>query len=451
MGYAYAMKRLLVIALLVLLGPAEFHAAIVVGNVQSGRDSARAQIPPTATIPNFIFTGIGLDHKIRLEWSSAASSSVDGYAFEGYTLFQSRSPWGAWQRVANWDISNGVDTIWDSVFSTETGRIEYVPVRYGTNNGLVYSFETSQNPLSSTRLYNQNNYYFRIEPYSYCASCTPKTLSSAATVTVTPLGEEPLQVNLTDWPVSQGGNGHWYAVLPLQLPWTRALTAVDSQVLNGKGAHLATIESQEENDFVLHSVLAGLASPSQYDGFWLGARDSNNQAWRWITGEAFGYSNIAPGMSGYDHDSNAIAVAGPLNSRSQTPPGSWFGIPCYYPCEYCQWAVMEWDEFSPTDVTDQSNVNLPLRFELQQNYPNPFNPSTTIAFQLPHTGHVSIEVFDVLGRHVASIFDGALSSGRHFVTWDGHTDRGQPVPSGVYLYHMKTGEFSAHRKMLLLK
>ncbi|MEW6051843.1 MAG: S8 family serine peptidase [Candidatus Zixiibacteriota bacterium] len=79
-------------------------------------------------------------------------------------------------------------------------------------------------------------------------------------------------------------------------------------------------------------------------------------------------------------------------------------------------------------------------------FPNPFNPSTEIGFELPTASHVRLEVFNVLGQHVATLVDGPMESGRHSVAWDGSN-----AASGIYLYRFQTGSFVMSRKMLLVK
>ena len=85
-------------------------------------------------------------------------------------------------------------------------------------------------------------------------------------------------------------------------------------------------------------------------------------------------------------------------------------------------------------------------FTLGQNYPNPFNPETTITFTLPARSAVSLVVYDVLGRRVATLVDGSLSAGPHLAVWDGRA-----CASGVYFYRLLATGFARTNKMLLLK
>jgi hypothetical protein len=89
---------------------------------------------------------------------------------------------------------------------------------------------------------------------------------------------------------------------------------------------------------------------------------------------------------------------------------------------------------------------LPREFALHPNRPNPFNPTTQIAYDLPRASVVSLKVFDVLGREVATLADGVQPAGSHTVLFNG-----SELASGVYLCRLQAGDFSATQKMVLLK
>lgn len=89
---------------------------------------------------------------------------------------------------------------------------------------------------------------------------------------------------------------------------------------------------------------------------------------------------------------------------------------------------------------------LPLEYALAQNYPNPFNPSTSIKFQIKESGHVTLLVYDHLGREVMRLVDRPMDIGHHSVTVK--ADR---LASGVYFYRIRVNDFTDTRKMLLLK
>jgi hypothetical protein len=107
-------------------------------------------------------------------------------------------------------------------------------------------------------------------------------------------------------------------------------------------------------------------------------------------------------------------------------------------------------EGTATDVDDDPLL-IPGGFHLAQNYPNPFNPSTTIEYRLPAPAHVSLVVFNILGRRVRVLVDAPRASGPHTVRWDGRDDTGRAVASGVYFYRLSADGMSRTRKMMLIK
>ncbi|MEA2062236.1 MAG: FlgD immunoglobulin-like domain containing protein, partial [Gemmatimonadota bacterium] len=108
---------------------------------------------------------------------------------------------------------------------------------------------------------------------------------------------------------------------------------------------------------------------------------------------------------------------------------------------------------------------LPGAFSLHPNVPNPFNPSTTIGYTVPEGSgggvrgdggtsrerKVSLEVFNLRGRLVKTLVSGLHVPGCYAVNWEGTNEAGHQLPSGVYFYRMKAGDFMQTRKMVLLK
>ena len=84
-------------------------------------------------------------------------------------------------------------------------------------------------------------------------------------------------------------------------------------------------------------------------------------------------------------------------------------------------------------------------------FPNPFNPRTTLAFRLPADGHARLEVFDVAGRRVATVWDGPAVAGVTRVVWDGVDSQGRPVPSGTYFGRLMAGEVTRAKTMMLVR
>ena len=104
----------------------------------------------------------------------------------------------------------------------------------------------------------------------------------------------------------------------------------------------------------------------------------------------------------------------------------------------------------PVYVEQPKNAVVPEEYTLFQNYPNPFNPSTTIRFALPERAQVSLVIYDVLGRSVASLIQGARNRGTYNVTWDGRSG-GRPVSSGMYVAVLRINNRTLSRKLLLVK
>jgi FlgD Ig-like domain len=97
------------------------------------------------------------------------------------------------------------------------------------------------------------------------------------------------------------------------------------------------------------------------------------------------------------------------------------------------------------------SVGAPRDCKLHPNFPNPFNPSTKIAFELPKASHVSLIIYDVLGREVAEIANQNYPAGYNEITWNGLNRNGEQVSSGVYFYRISTEKWSAVKKMMMLK
>ena len=100
-----------------------------------------------------------------------------------------------------------------------------------------------------------------------------------------------------------------------------------------------------------------------------------------------------------------------------------------------------------TDVfeTEPSN-STPSRYQLRQNYPNPFNPSTNISFSLPSKSVVSVNIYDITGRKVATLVNEELAAGNYVRHWNAAN-----MPSGIYFYRMQAGTFRDTKKLMLLR
>lgn len=105
------------------------------------------------------------------------------------------------------------------------------------------------------------------------------------------------------------------------------------------------------------------------------------------------------------------------------------------------------DDLAFVGVSDvRGNSQIPAEVSLFQNFPNPFNPSTTIRFEIPRSASVSLKVYDVLGREVATLADEPLAAGKYERVFEA-----TGLASGMYSYRLVTGEFTQTKKLLLLR
>jgi hypothetical protein len=110
---------------------------------------------------------------------------------------------------------------------------------------------------------------------------------------------------------------------------------------------------------------------------------------------------------------------------------------------------IEWldSQFSTSSVDAEGRSNtLPFECSLSQNYPNPFNPTTVVSYQLPVVSHVTLSIYDIIGRDVATLVNEVKEPGKYSVQWEA-TD----VASGVYFLRMNAGTFVSTKKMILLR
>jgi hypothetical protein len=107
--------------------------------------------------------------------------------------------------------------------------------------------------------------------------------------------------------------------------------------------------------------------------------------------------------------------------------------------------------FTPLTSLYAENT-LPKEYNLMQNYPNPFNPATTINYSVPKSGHVTLKIFDPIGREITMLVDEYKQAGNYKVTFNAHhLERGREMPSGIYFYQLQTAENRLTRKMVIVK
>ena len=105
-----------------------------------------------------------------------------------------------------------------------------------------------------------------------------------------------------------------------------------------------------------------------------------------------------------------------------------------------------------TDLTGvRDEGGFPSTFSLRQNYPNPFNPTTSIRYGLSEDSHVTLTIYNMLGQPIATLVNEQQSAGYREVVWNGTNDAGETIVSGIYIYRLATGKYTATRRMVLLK
>jgi hypothetical protein len=148
------------------------------------------------------------------------------------------------------------------------------------------------------------------------------------------------------------------------------------------------------------------------------------------------WSSLGTGsQNGVNSGVNALAVVGNevYVGGSFTEAG---GVSANY--------VARWN--SGTSRVEQLSPTAPKTFLLEQNYPNPFNPSTTIRYQLPVASEVKLEVYDVLGKKIATLVNERQSAGSYQVVWNA-----SGLSSGTYFYRLQAGTFVETKKMIMVK
>ncbi|UCE18648.1 MAG: T9SS type A sorting domain-containing protein, partial [Gemmatimonadota bacterium] len=104
------------------------------------------------------------------------------------------------------------------------------------------------------------------------------------------------------------------------------------------------------------------------------------------------------------------------------------------------------DDFAEIMALAKTETQVPVEYHLSQNCPNPFNPATTIAYTLPEAVKARVEIFNVLGQAVDVLVDSEQEAGYHSIQWNA-----SEMPSGVYFYRLTVGDFSASKRMMLVK
>jgi hypothetical protein len=103
---------------------------------------------------------------------------------------------------------------------------------------------------------------------------------------------------------------------------------------------------------------------------------------------------------------------------------------------------------SLSEIIDVKKISseIPSKYSLSQNFPNPFNPSTKIEYSIPKSGLVTIKVYDILGKGIATLVNEIQSPGTYSVDFNG-----AELPSGIYFYRLQAGNYTETKQMILIK
>lgn len=232
----------------------------------------------------------------------------------------------------------------------------------------------------------------------------------------------------TEWMRTLGGSGSDVASSIIQ-------TTDGSYVVAGFTYSLTT---QTDTSYVANGDVLGNHGQSDY---WIVKLNSNGgTVWTKTLGGTL--SDLAFSIVQTNDSPNlGYVVAGYASSNDGDVAGSGFhGIDDF-------WVVkLEGDKSpGPLLVSDDRN-RLPANYRLSQNYPNPFNPSTSIHYEVPRATHVTLKIFDVLGRQAGTLVNQDRQAGSYNVEWDAGT-----IPSGVYFYRLSADNVAQTKKMVLMK
>jgi PKD repeat protein len=355
------------------------------------------------------------------------------------------------------DLSTNNPTSWSWTFGDGGSSTDQNPSYQYTSPG-TYTVTLTASNCAGSDLATQIDYITVTSPP--CTETTP-----VADFSGTPLsGDAPLTVNFTDlstdspssWSWTFGDGGSSTAQNP-SYEYTSAGTFTVTLISsNCAGADTAskvdyvTVTQPAGDVMHIHDIQVTRQSKGpNWSG--VGAITIYNQSEQPVANATV--SVVATGPTGGSGsgltNSNGVVVF--ETSKIKNPSGEW----CFEVTNVTHATnsynsgdnhVTKACESGPVFKYETGAPGLPNDFVLHQNYPNPFNPATRIAFSLPQASHVTLEVFDISGRKVATLADGIFSTGEHTLEWDASAHA-----SGVYLYRIVTDGYAESRKMILLK
>jgi hypothetical protein len=163
-----------------------------------------------------------------------------------------------------------------------------------------------------------------------------------------------------------------------------------------------------------------------------------------------------------DHLGSSVEFAGDLPQTVQAmaswtlptgdPPNEYVPENCEIVCYLQDANTLEVFQAAKELLYDPTPVaEVPASFRMERSYPNPFNPKTTIPVSMDRAGSVRLDILDVRGRLVRSLFEGELAPGSAEFDWDGRDDAGSAVSGGIYLARLSSGELETSQRLVMLK
>jgi hypothetical protein len=177
----------------------------------------------------------------------------------------------------------------------------------------------------------------------------------------------------------------------------------------------------------------------------LGSFDTPGLAWGVAVSGNYAY--VVDGGSGL-RVVNITNPSSPVEAGFYDTPGFAWGVAVSGNCAYVADGARGLGIYDCSAAMEISNqpVMQPMTWKLNANYPNPFNPMTQISFEAPRAERVTVNVYNMTGQFVQTLVDDRLTPGMHVLRFNGAN-----LPSGTYFYRLASPDFSATRKMVLVK
>ncbi len=347
-----------------------------------------------------------------------------------------------------------------------TGTIANAMIEYSTDSGTAWTTVTASTPNTGT--------------YSWLIPNTPTTtalvrVSDAANAATNDISNAVFTITTSLPPVTIFSEGFEVNTVPGG-PWTAYDNASgsgrdywgDQSSSSGARVHGGTwsaycadnsnvsgqVYDNNMNSYMQHSGVSISGYTGTQVSFWIWYRTSNASdyvSFQYLNGSTWTefsggrYSGTGAGSQVWVQKTFTVPAAAGTNFRfrwiffsngSGTTEGAYID----------DIAVTGTPGSAPGSPTLPGVAGIPTRFALEQNYPNPFNPTTNFGFQIAAPGFVSLKVFDVIGREVATLVDEQMQPGIYSTTWDATN-----FPSGTYFYRLMTSGFTETRKLMLMK